>query len=369
MKIALDYREAAAPNRAGKGEHVYQLTKALFAIAPAGVEFVLLVSAGQKVDLPQHPYKTMVFPARGAMWHVLVTLWLTFTRPVDLYFSTTSVIIPAFVLGLPVVTTLFDFTAWRFPETHNAHAHWIERWFMALAVRRSKKLIAISEFTKNEAINLFRINPDKIVVTPLAVDTNVFKPQSLTSQEQQKIREKYNLPEKFLLCLATIEPRKNMPAAMQAFKRLHERHPELKLVLAGGRGWKTEETLQGADDRIVITGYIDDADRPAIYSLASVFIFPSLYEGFGLPPLEAMAVGTPTIVSDRASLPEVAGKVATQVSLENPNKLDGAIEQLLEMTSAERIAWSKSAVAWAKTFSWEETARKTLGVLLQYGKG
>lgn len=368
MKIALDYREAAAPNRAGKGEHVYQLTKALFRKAPAGVEFVLLVSAGQKVDLPDHPYQTVVIPVRGALWHIAVTLWLTFFKPVDLFFATTSVIIPAFVIGTPVVTTLYDFTSWRFPQTHNAHAHRVERWFMGLAVRRSKKLIAISEFTKREAMDLFKLPANQIVVTYLAVDTEIFKPRKVTPEEEIAMNKKYNLPKNFLLCLATIEPRKNMKAAIEAFKRISPRHPDLRLVLAGGKGWQTEQTLGEINEKIVVTGYIDDEDRVPIYNLAKVFIFPSLYEGFGLPPLEAMAVGTPTIVSDRPSLPEIAGTVARQVSLEHPEKLDAAIEDFLSLTPAEQSAWSKEAVAWARQFSWETTATKTLDVLLQYGK-
>lgn len=368
MKIALDYREAAAPNRAGKGEYLYQVTKALFNQAPTGVEFVLLVSAGQKVDLPKHPYQTVVIPARGALWHVLVTIWLTLFHPVDLYFATTSVIIPAFVIGTPVVTTLFDFTSWRFPQTHNAHAHWIERRFMGLAVRRSKKLIAISEFTKQEAIDLFRIPAERIIVTLLAVDTTVFRPEVVTAEEKARLQAKYNLPSRFMLCLATIEPRKNMTAAIEAFQRISPRYPDLHLVLAGAPGWQTQQTLSQTNQRVIATGYIDDADRVALYNLAEVFIFPSLYEGFGLPPLEAMAVGIPTIVSDRASLPEIAGRMAKQIPLEYPGKLDSAIEDFLTLTPAERSAWSKEAVAWAHQFSWENTATKTLDVLLQYGK-
>ena len=362
MKVALDYREAAVANRAGKGEHIYQLTKSILE-SDSKLELVLLISPGQKLRLPQGKFQTVEIPASGALWHVLVVLWLSIFKPVDLYFATASVIIPSFVIRVPVVTTLFDFTTWRFPKTHYAHAHWIEKMFMSRALRRSKALIAISEFTKQEAIELFNIEPEKITVTPLGVDTNFFKPQQLSAEQQLNISTKYNLPAEFILCLATIEPRKNMIAAIESFRRISKQFPDLKLVLAGGKGWHATSIIEQANGKVIFTGYIDDQDRPAIYSLAKVFVFPSLYEGFGLPPLEAMACGTPTVVSDRASLPEVAGKIATQVSLEQPKQLDEALIKYLSLEPAQKKEWQIDARAWSKKFSWSSTAKQTIEVL------
>lgn len=365
MKVALDYREAAVANRAGKGEHIYQLTKAILE-TDSKLELILLISPGQKLKLPTGNFRTVEIPAKGALWHVLVVLWLSVFKPVDLYFATASVIIPSFVIRVPVVTTLFDFTTWRFPKTHYAHAHWIEKMFMHRALHRSKSLIAISEFTKHEAIELFNIDPNKIAVTPLGVDTDFFKPQKLSAEQKLKISTKYNLPSEFILCLATIEPRKNMISAIESFRRISHKFPNLKLVLAGGKGWHATSIIEQANGKVIFTGYIDDKDRPAIYSLAKVFVFPSLYEGFGLPPLEAMACGTPTIVSNRASLPEVAGKVATQVSLEIPEELDRALIKYLSFKPDQAKQWQTSAIAWAKQFSWKQTAKQTITVLTKF---
>lgn len=362
MKVALDYREAAMPNRAGKGEYIHQLSRAIIANHP-DIKLVLLISPGQDAELPKGIHSAVKIPAKGALWHLLVLLWLSLVKPVDLYFATASVIIPAFVLRVPAVTTIFDFTSWRFPSTHYAHAHWIERVFMKRALMRSRALLAISKFTKQEAIELFGINPDKIHVTYLGVDHNVFYPRTITSAQKQNLQKKYNLPDQFLLCLATIEPRKNMVAAINSFQRISHKFPNLKLVLAGGKGWRSQSITAHKSKNIIFTGYIEESDKPLLYSLAQVFVFPSLYEGFGLPPLESMACGVPTVVSNRASLPEVVGSIAPQVSLEQTKALDKAIEEFLLLSNKGVDSWSKRAVNWTKQFTWSSTAEQTTKVL------
>jgi glycosyltransferase involved in cell wall biosynthesis len=361
MKIALDYREAAESRRAGKGEYVYQLTKALSAVP--NVKIILVVGPGQTVDLASPNCRVYRAPVSGALWHLWVVAWLAITKPADIFFATVSVIVPALALRVPVATTLFDFTPWRFPATHNRWATWIERMFMGLALARSKWLLAISEFTKNEAVELFGVYPDRITVTPLAVDHSIFSPGEVSVDMANKLRSKYNLPEKFILYLGTIEPRKNISAIIKSFNNIKASHPGLHLVLAGNRGWYADKILEGAGKDIIVTGYIEDADRANLYRLAQVFVFPSLYEGFGLPPLEAVAVGVPTVISNRASLPEIGGSVAARVELEKPGQLDAAIKNFLSMSQSARSQLARQSTVWAKEFSWADTARKTLTAL------
>lgn len=356
-KVAIDFREAAQKHRAGKGEYVDQLVRALLA-ANLDAHFVLLTLAGQRIDLPGGSWTQKSFGRSSLLWHLLVYLWLEFVRPVDVYLASTSATVSALLRSVPSVTTLFDFTAWRHPATHLPRAVALERLFLPWAIKFSKKLLAISNFTKQEAIKLFGVSPDKIIVTPMAADDS-FCPLDLKDEQRVALQRKYSLPPKFILYLGTIEPRKNVEFIVRSFGKIKSQVPDTKLVLAGSKGWYAHQILRSIDQDIILTGYIDKEDRPALYNLASVFVFPSHYEGFGMPPLEAMACGTPTIVSDRASLPEVVGDGARIVALEDPNSLAEVMLEILKKPAAD----GRPGIERAKRFSWDITAQKTWEVL------
>jgi len=360
MKIAIDFREAAKPHRAGKGEYVLQLVRALIELKTDD-QLILLVEPDQTFSLPSGNWRVKVVPARGLVWHLWVISWLEFIRPVQVYFSPTSLIVPAFVRSITTVVTLADFTVWRFSPTHLPKAVVLERLLMPLAIRGTNRLLAISEFTKREAIELFHVPADKINVTPLAMGPQ-FRPLVPIPATIVNIQRKYNLPEKFILYLGTIEPRKNIQRLIEAYQLVAHQFTDTKLVLAGGPGWFTKQILASAGDEVVTTGYIDDADRPLLYSLAVAFIFPSLYEGFGLPPLEAMAVGTPVITSRVASLPEVVNGAALLVDPTNTIELADAIKQLLSSPDLCETLRQKGLIQ-AQKFSWAQTAALTHQVI------
>lgn len=362
MKVAIDFREAVRQNPAGKGEYVYQLCRHLLLLNP-NVEFILLTCLGQTVNLPAGNWRQKSF-GRGLGWHIGVWFWLELLRPVDLYFSTTSVIIPACLRSVPCVTTLFDFTAWRYPKTHLTRAVWLEKIFMGMALKSSHHLLAISNFTKQEAITLFGICSDKITVAPLAADES-YRPLELDENETVALRKKYSLPDEFILYLGMIEPRKNVGFLVQAYQKIQPQIPDTKLVLAGGKGWYADRILKLADSNIIAAGYVDREDKPALYNLAKLFVFPSFYEGFGLPPLEAMACGTATIVSGRASLPEVVDGGAKIVSIEEVGDLADAMLKLLQSPD-ERRELSRRGISRSKQFSWQRTAEQTWKVLCRY---
>lgn len=360
MKIAVDFRDAANPTRAGKGEYVWQLISEWVRFGGEDT-LVLLIQPNQQVNLPAGNWVAKTIPARGLLWHLWVIGWLELTRPVAVYFSTTSLIVPAFVRRVKTVTTIADFTTWRFPKTHLGRAVVIEKLTMARALVRSTKLIAISEFTRQEAVSLFRIAPTKINVIPLAVGSQ-FHPINPTPEEVSAVRQRYGLPEKFLLFLGTLEPRKNIARTIEAFGSVATSFPEYKLVLAGAKGWQVNELFAQSDPNLVLTGYIADADRPILYHLSDGLIFPSLYEGFGLPPLEAMSMGTPVITSQTASLPEVVGDAAILVDPTNTQAIAHAINQLLSNSSL-RVSLSQRGLVQAQKFSWSATLLNTLKVI------
>ncbi|MFA5010147.1 MAG: glycosyltransferase family 1 protein [Patescibacteria group bacterium] len=363
MKIAIDFREGANPFRAGKGEYVYQLVQAWFNQYPDD-EVILLVEAGQTPSLSFGKWRLKVVPAKGLWWHLWVWLWLEFTRPVNVYFSTTSLIVPALVRSVKTVTTLFDFTVWRFPTTHFPKAVMVEKIFMGWAIRFSNHLLAISEFTKQEAIQLFRTAVDKITVTPLGVDPH-FQPMSPSPTAIRSLQEKYQLPENFILYLGTLEPRKNIARLIEAFQTIRLQHPDTYLVLAGAKGWSDDILPSPPPPQIVVTGYIDDHDRPTLYNLATMFVFPSLYEGFGMPPLEAMACGVPVITAAVASLPEVVGESAVLINPTDTRQLAQSINKLLGNKDL-RIQLRQQGLAQAKQFTWEATLAHTRQAIYNY---
>ncbi|MDQ4078327.1 MAG: glycosyltransferase family 4 protein, partial [Chloroflexota bacterium] len=183
---------------------------------------------------------------------------------------------------------------------------------------------------------------------------------------QEQIRQKYNLPAIYALFVGTIEPRKNLVSLLKAFRITRERHPNLKLVLAGKKGWLYEEVFQtlhklGLESEVIRLGFVPDEDLPALYSAARYFVYPSLYEGFGLPVLEALACGTPVICSDRSSLPEVAGDAAILVAPDEIGALVQAMERVL-IDSTLRQAMRERGIEQARRFSWERAAKETLAL-------
>ncbi len=360
MRIAIDFREGAKEKRAGKGEYVWQLVNT-WVVADLNDELLLVTERNQKIELPKGKWKQVTIPLSGIWWHLGTVLWLEFLRPVDLYFSTTSLIIPSLVRSIKTVTTLFDFTVWRFPFTHLPKAVMLEKLFMPLALKYSNHLVAISEFTKQEAITIFHTPERKISVTHLAAGAQ-FQPMSVSPRTITELQQKYNLPAKFILYLGTLEPRKNLNHLIKAYQEVASTISETKLVLAGAKGWGQE---QPPTSGVVLAGYIEDSDRPLVYNLATALVFPSLYEGFGLPPLEAMACGTPVITSIAASLPEVVGDAAILISPTNVNKLAEAIREVVLSQNLRESLRTKGLLQ-AKKFNWVKTLSLTTTILHKY---
>ncbi|MCD6594796.1 glycosyltransferase family 4 protein [bacterium] len=187
----------------------------------------------------------------------------------------------------------------------------------------------------------------------------------IAENEIVKIRKKYNLPKKFIMFLGTIEPRKNLVGLLKAYSSIHTKI-EHKLVIVGGKGWKysnifeTIEKLQ-IKDKIIFTGFVATGDLPAIYSSADIFVYPSFYEGFGIPLLESMACGTPVMTSDISSMPEVVGDVAL---LFDPYSVEDIAEKILKLArdNSMRNILSEEGIERAKKFSWEKSARKILNI-------
>jgi glycosyltransferase involved in cell wall biosynthesis len=232
------------------------------------------------------------------------------------------------------------------------------------SVARARHILADSRSTKDDLISLLGAPADKVTVVGAGVEAR-FRPVE-DAVALAEIRRKYRLPDQFVLGLGTLEPRKNFEGLIHAFNRLQADWPDLHLVIAGGKGWLYDSILAAAAQspaahRIHLPGFIADADLPGLYTLARVFAYPSHYEGFGIPVLEAMACGTPVVTADNSSLPEVAGQAALLVPATDVEALAEAITRLTS-DEALRDQCRRLGFAQARPYTWEAAARKLLAV-------
>jgi glycosyltransferase involved in cell wall biosynthesis len=272
---------------------------------------------------------------------------------------------PVFVAPLaascPLVVTIHDLSFLRLPHVFHPAKRLYLNVFTRASVRRAQRIIAVSTHAAEETARLLGVQRGRVDVICHGVDSE-FHPRS--PEEVRAFRERRGLPERFLLFVGTLEPRKNLVRLVEAFARLRE--PGLKLVLAGGRGWSYEEILARVEDleleeEVVLPGFIPGDELPLWYNAATLLVYPSLYEGFGMPILESLASGTVVLTSDRSSLPEAAGDGALLV---DPYDVDAIAEGMHQLLTDEllRRELRRRGMIHAARFSWAQMAIETVGV-------
>jgi glycosyltransferase involved in cell wall biosynthesis len=270
-----------------------------------------------------------------------------------------------------LVLTVHDLSFEIFPETFSAKRR---LWHHILNPRRlcerADKIIAVSESTKNDVVSHYGIEERKVQRIYNGL-TDEFGEVDRNDPRLIEIKEKYHLPFNFIFYLGTIEPRKNIPAIVAAYDRLRElKNPQLDkhmLVIAGGKGWKTKNILQTMRDAkftddIIFTSCITPEDKAAVYTLATLFVYPSFFEGFGLPVLEAMRCGVPVVVSNSSSIPEVVGSGGIMVDPDRPDELYLAMKELL-LDKNFYGAMRENGLKQSIRFNWKTSARELLKVL------
>ena len=264
---------------------------------------------------------------------------------------------------IPIVLTVLDAYIVRSPHSFSLWQRTIMNRWLLNCIERADRIIAISHFTKREILELYpHIPEEKIVVTWLGVNERF---RIVSNEQKEHVRSKYHLDKPFILSVSTIEPRKNLKTLIRAFAQIKDRIDH-DLVLTGAYGWNSKDlysliTDLKLGDRIRFPGYVDTEELPAIYNLADVFVYPSLYEGFGLPPLEAMACGCPVITSNVASLPEVVGDAAKTLDPLDVEALAFSMERLLDDVDVRR-KFVDMGLQRVKHFTWEQCAGETLAV-------
>ena len=262
------------------------------------------------------------------------------------------------------VVTVYDLSFLRFPEVYNRSNRLYLGTFTPPSLRRAERVITISEDARRDVIELCGVAPERVTAILLAADAR-FAPAGAADVEA--FRRRQGLPERFVLYQGTLQPRKNVETLVRAYALLRSQgNDDHILVLAGPRGWQHEPIFDlirqlGLEGAVMFPGFVPDDDLPLWYSSATVFAFPSRYEGFGLPLLEAMACGTPVVSSNASSLPEVVGDAGLLVDPSDAEGLSGSLRRLLD-DEALRSSLSAAGRARAQTFSWRRTASETVQV-------
>lgn len=369
MRVGLDGFPLAFP-RTGIGHYTFELARTLARVAPAD-QFELVSPApcsDSHVTEPARDWPanlSIVYPKASSIhrrwWGIGLPLYLK-QASLDLFHGT-NYDVPLWNRRRNIVT-IHDLSILLHPKMHETHLVRRARRRLPLMVRSASTVLTPTESVKREVCEHLRIRPKKVVVTAEAPRESF---QRMSPEQTRQTKRRLGVEDGFLLFVGTIEPRKNLLTLVRAFAQVlrhTSHHPQL--VIAGAKGWLMDELdrlirQSGTGDRVLLTGYLPDSDLCALYSSCKIFLYPSLYEGFGLPPLEAMACGAPVIASRIPAIVETLGSAAHLVDPADEQALAGSIIELLA-DAHERHRLSSVGLQHVKKFSWEQTARLTLEV-------
>lgn len=399
--IGIDIRVLASGRKTGIEEYTLNLLTSLLKQKRPGWRYKLFYNGLRKVELDyswlqseQVEIKSSRIPNR--LLNLLTVLFKYpkidhFLGPIDLFFSPHFLPV-ALPNNCPRIITFHDLSFRYYPHFFSwGRRVWHYLTFPQRQAKQADRILVDTLSTKEDLVTLFQIKPEKIRVVPLGLK-KYFRPSVRKNEKKLlAIRKKYKLPKRFILYFGTIEPRKNLLAVIKAFRSLKEserqsqaeiiqqkldgqiktKEPltDLKLVIAGSNGWLNKNIFKSAQkakmaSEIIFTGPIEDEDKPFLYGLCQLFVYPSFFEGFGFPPLEAMACGVPTIVSNSSSLPEVVGQGALMIDPYNIDELKFAFQNLLsDKNLRERLI--KAGLEQVKKFDWDKTAKETLDNFLE----
>jgi len=380
MRVAIDYT-AAVRQGAGIGRYTRNLIRALAGLDSES-QYTLFVAGGWGTGDGLGPW-----PGNFRMRSIPLTdrvvniIWQrirfplpvqVFTGRIDLFHSPDFVLPP--VRRTPALLTVHDLSFLRVPECFVPGFRGYLEGAVSRGVRRADHILADSESTRSDLIELMAVSPDRTTVVYPGIEARFTRIED--AKALARVRRRYQLPGRFVLGLGTLQPRKNFEGLIHAFGQLvgggsrRQELADLHLVICGGQGWLSEglpdwATHHGLSERVHFPGYVRDEDLPALYSLASVFAFPSFYEGFGLPVLEAMACGTPVVAANNSSLPEVVGEAGLLVDAGSADQLAHALHRLLTESDLA-VELTSRGRAHAAKFTWERAATELRGLYARF---
>lgn len=370
MKILIEGTPAFR-NRTGVGQYVFRLFDALFQIDRINHYYLYgLLFLGKKFD---PPFNTKYKNVRYRLIRYLPSkVYNVLSRrvavpPIDVLTAMRSdiTIFTNFVrtplpLGSKSIVFIYDLSFKLFSQYSNDKNSYLMNKEVGKSAQKSDMIVTISENSKREIVDFYKVKPEKITIINPAIDHQDYYPRS--QKEQERVKKKYRINTSYILYAGTIEPRKNIVTLLDAYAQLpssiRESH---SLVLAGGKGWKDKDIYQKLEEykdlNIILTGYVADEDLPPLHSGADLFVFPSHYEGWGMPPLEAMACGTPVITSNNSSLPEVVGNAGIMLEANDTKGFTDNIGKVIKNKTMQKTMIS-AGIKQARNFSWKKSAQK-----------
>jgi glycosyltransferase involved in cell wall biosynthesis len=364
LRIAIDAHSIGA-KLGGNESYALNLIEALAQIDHVN-EYTLYVTTADAHDHFHQRWPN--FKVRHTLPHTpLIRIPLTLStelrkHPVDLLHVQFTA--PPFC-PCPVIVSIHDLSFEHLPQTFNRRSRTQLRLTVRHSARRAARIMTLSEHTREDVIETYGIDAAKVTAIPLAAPAH-FGPVK-DAKELQRVRHTYGIDTDYILSVGSIQPRKNLVRLIKAYAELRAAHSSNscpKLVIVGKCGWLYDETFRaleevGVREAVVLTGYVPESDLPALYSGAICFVYPSYFEGFGLPPLEAMKCGAPVVVGNATSLPEVVGDAALQVDPFDVSAIAAAMDQVIS-NSELRQELSVKGQARANLFDWKDTAERTL---------
>ncbi|MEE8391496.1 MAG: glycosyltransferase family 1 protein [Anaerolineae bacterium] len=351
---------------AGVHQYIYHLLRRLESNGDDELRYTVLLGEGElPPDVALASLQSRWPTSRAAvrvLWEQLVQPWTLRQIEADLVHG--PVFIGPLLAPCPIVITIHDLSFIRFPDLFRPANRLYLTVLTRLSARRARRLIAVSAHAAAETAQLLGVPSERIDVVYHGVDP-AFRP--LSANQVAAFRQRQGLPERFVLFVGTLEPRKNLVRLIEAFARIH--NGRTKLMLVGGKGWLYDELFArvqglGLEDAVVFPGYVMNDDLPLWYNAATVLAYPSVYEGFGLPVLEAQACGTPVLTSNVSSLPEAAGDGALMVDPYDVDALAVGLNQMLT-DEALRCELQERGLIHARQFSWPRAAQETARVYRQ----
>ncbi len=376
MKVLIDATGVTNKEKAGVGVYAKNLLDHLTRADTTFEWFILAQDDDPELDLSRHPNVTMLWvPARVfrilPFRLLLEQMYLPFLlkrRGIEVIHSL-HYAFPLLRFGTRQVVTFHDMTFFNMPEVHERLKVLYFRFFMRAGVRSADRIIFVSHSAQADCIARLGKPRGQTSVIPHGKN-EAFRP-GISLAGLDHLQEKYGLPKRFVLYIGTVEPRKNLPRLIEAFASIAAENPDLHLVIAGKKGWMTESlfaTIKKFDltSRIVFTGFIAEAEKPLFLAACTLFVYPSLYEGFGLPALEAIACGAPTITSNTSALPEVVGDAAILIDPANTAALAEAMQSVLLDPVLRKDLQTRGPLQ-AAQFTWEKAATLSADVYRSLG--
>lgn len=372
MLIGVDGNEANEKEKVGVHQYAFELLKAIWKIDHKNEWLIYLKNPPGKALPPERKgWKYEVIPGRS-LWVIkslTPKLWTTAHKP-SIFFTPSHYIPP--VAPMPVVCSIMDLNFIEYSEQFTKYDYWQLKYWSAWSLLRSKKVIAISESTRNDILKHFPFTRGKVEVTLLGYDKARFN-SNIQKPEVEKIKRHFGITSEYLLFLGTLKPSKNIERLLDAFSLLLEsgdlkKGKKVKLVIAGKKGWLFDSIFRKVNDldiasEVIFTDFVPEDLKPALIKGAKALVSPSLWEGFGLHVVEAMACGVPVVVSNAGSLPEIVGSVGLVVDPLDTNGLAKEMLRIIELPVNEYGDLSKRVASQAQSFSWEKTARETVAIL------